>query len=157
MASLVAKQLGQEGLRKNEQKWTPPLWDAGWTALPNVIIEHQRALGLKAVDLNILLHLCRYWWTSDNLPHPSKRTIADCMNVDVSTIRRRIAAMEKRGLLKRVSRFDKARGQKANFYDFSGLIEAALPLAKEALELKERRRAEDAKRRLRRPKVVPME
>jgi predicted transcriptional regulator len=157
MASSAATQLGQEGLRRNEQKWTPALWDAGWTALPNVIIEHQRALGLKPVDLNILLHLCRYWWTSDNLPHPSKRTIAECMNVDISTIRRRIAGMERRGLIQRVSRFDKARGQKSNFYDFSGLIQAAQPLAKEAQELKERRREEDTKRRTRRPRVVAMD
>src|SRR3546814_3484984 len=29
-------------LRTNEKKWTKPLLDAGWTALPSVIIETQR-------------------------------------------------------------------------------------------------------------------
>ncbi len=157
MAASAEQQRGRAGLRQSEQKWSPALMDAGYSMIPNVIIEHQRALGLDAVDINILLHLIRYWWTADNLPHPSKRTIAECMRLDMSTIRRHIAAMEKRGLIQRVTRFDKTSGQKSNRYDFSGLIRAAQPLAKEALELKERRREEDAKRRIRRPRVVAID
>ena len=157
MASSATKQQSQAGLRQNEQKWSTILMDAGWMAIPNVIIEHQRALGLDAVDINILLHLIRHWWTADNLPRPSKRTMAECMKVDMSTIRRHIAAMEKRGLIQRVTRFDKTRGQKPNCYDFSGLIRAAQPLAKEALKLIEQRREEDSKRRIRRPRVVAMD
>lgn len=34
---------------------------AGWTALPNVIFERQRALGLDAIDVNIILHIASYW------------------------------------------------------------------------------------------------
>lgn len=154
MASSATKQQSQAGLRQNEQKWSPILMDAGWMAIPNVIIEHQRALGLDAVDINILLHLIRHWWTADKLPYPSKRTMAECMKVDMSTIRRHIAAMEKRGLIQRFTRFDKTRGQRSNRYDFSGLIRTAQPLAKEALKLIEQRREEDSKRRIRRPRVV---
>jgi hypothetical protein len=40
---------------------------AGWSAIPNIIIEKQRALGLDALDVNILLHLIQYWWTEDNV------------------------------------------------------------------------------------------
>jgi predicted transcriptional regulator len=154
MASSVAKQRRQEGLRKNEQKWSPLLMDAGWMVVPNVIIEHQKVLGLDAVDINILLHLIRHWWQPDNLPHPSKRLIAECLGVDLSTVRRHIARMEQRNLIKRVPRFDKTHGQKTNCYELSGLIEAAKPLAQEALKIRKQRREEDAVRRTRsRPRI----
>lgn len=69
----------QEGVRHNEQKWSKQLLAAGWSLIPNVLLERQQALGLDAVDINIILHLVRHWWYSEKLPHPSKRTIAECM------------------------------------------------------------------------------
>ena len=146
MKSSAAEQKKQ-GVRRNEEKWSPELWGAGWIGIPNIIVEKQRDLGLDSTDINILLHLLRYWWHRDNLPHPGKRTIADCMGVNPSTVRRHIAKMEKLGLLQRVARKDESRGQKTNYYDFAGLIAAATPLAQEAIATKERRRAEDAQRR----------
>jgi len=71
-------------LQINAQKWTKPLMDAGWTVMPTVIFERQKALGLDALDVNILLHLAGYWWTPDNKPHPSKRTIAAAIGVEVN-------------------------------------------------------------------------
>lgn len=136
-----------EGLKQLEQRWTRGLIAPGWTALPSVIIERQQALGLDAVDLNILLHLTRFWWHKDNLPHPSKATIAASMGVDVSTVRRRVARLENDGLIQRVARFNPASGrQQTNSYRFDGLIKAAAPFAKEALEDKERRKSEAAAR-----------
>lgn len=58
----------EKHLRENEKKWTKPLLDAGWTMLPNVIFERQQALGLDAIDINILLHLASYWWKAGDLP-----------------------------------------------------------------------------------------
>ncbi|WP_453974338.1 hypothetical protein [Bradyrhizobium elkanii] len=69
-------------LKVNEKKWTAPLMKAGWTALPNVIFERQRALGLDAIDVNIILHIASYWWTAEGKPFPSKRTIAAAMDVE---------------------------------------------------------------------------
>ena len=97
--SQVAKEL-----RVNEQKWSKTLMDAGWTAFPSVIIERQKALGLDAMDLNILLHLASHWWTRDNKPHPSKKTIAAAMDVTPRTVQRRIATMQKDGLIRREER-----------------------------------------------------
>src|SRR5580704_15132301 len=57
-------------------KWSKPLWTAGWNGIPSVIIERQEALGLDALDMNIILHLSNYWWTPENLPFPSIGTIA---------------------------------------------------------------------------------
>lgn len=150
----------QDSLRRNEKKWTAPLMDAGWTVLPSIILERQRALGLDAVDVNILLHLARHWWHADTLPHPSKRTIAECMDIDVSTVRKRIAALESSGFIRRRPRFDPRYGQTSNEYDFSGLIESATPYALEALEERRARQRESAAKRTRkRPllRVVPSE
>jgi len=89
-----AKTVPAQTLKTNEEKWSPQLWKAGWTTIPNVIIERQKALGLDALDINIIMHLATYWWTPDNKPHPSKVTIADAMQVDPRTVQRRIAKME---------------------------------------------------------------
>ncbi len=71
----------------------------GWTVIPQVILDKQRAL--DATDLNIILHIIKHWWSKNNPPFPTKRSIADCMQVHESTVRRRIARMEKDGLKKR--------------------------------------------------------
>jgi hypothetical protein len=64
------KQAGDNtDLRTNEKKWTKPLMDAGWTALPSVIIENQRQLGLNPLDLNIILYLASKWWTAEGRPY----------------------------------------------------------------------------------------
>ncbi len=133
-------------LRVNERKWSKTLMDAGWTAFPSVIIERQKALGLDATDVNILLHLASYWWTKDNKPHPSKKTIAEAVGVTPRTVQRRIAAMEKAGFIHREERRIPGKGSRTNRYHFDGLIKAALPYAKEKLEERARREQEDKAR-----------
>jgi len=143
----------QEQLSHNEKKWTQTLMKAGWTVLPSVILDRQKALGLDAVDINILLHLAKHWWYSENMPHPSKQSIAECMGIDKSTVRRRIARMEKDGLISRQTRFHPKYGQQTNSYHFVGLIKAATPLAEEAIEAREQQKTESATRRTRKRPV----
>jgi predicted transcriptional regulator len=146
----------KEQFSQNEKKWSPTLMKAGWTVLPSVILERQQALGLDATDINILLHLAKFWWYSENLPHPSKKTIADCMGVDKSTVRRHIAAMEKAGFITRKARYDKVQGQQSNFYTFDGLIKSAQPLAEEAIAARAKQQEESAKRRTRKRAITPL-
>jgi helix-turn-helix protein len=149
MGSAAEKQ-NERQLKVNERKWTKTLMDAGWTVLPSVFLDRQQALGLEPTDVNILLHLAKYWWETDRLPFPSKKALAECMGVSESTVQRRIAAMERDGLIKRVYRFSgKHKGQQANAYDFAGLIKEATPYAVEALKARENRRKADAARRTR--------
>jgi DNA-binding Lrp family transcriptional regulator len=149
MGTAQAKQQ-QERLRRNEQKWTKPLMDAGWTVIPSVILDRQRAFGLDAVDVCILMHLAKHWWFEENLPHPSKKAIAECMNISESTVRRRIAAMEAAKLIGRVKRFDsRYGGQQTNAYDFTGLIREATPYAEEAVRDREARKKASEERRTR--------
>src|SRR3546814_1799824 len=91
-------------LRTNEKKWTKPLMDAGWTALPSVIIENQRQLMLSPLDLNIIVYLASKWWTAEGKPFPSKTTMAKAMDVHPRTIQKHIAALEGAGYIRREER-----------------------------------------------------
>jgi predicted transcriptional regulator len=145
----------REQFNQNEKKWTQVLMKAGWTVLPSVILERQRAFALDATDINILLHLAKYWWYSDNLPHPSKKSIAECMGVDKSTVRRHIARMEKDGLIQRISRHHKTQGQQSNIYSFDGLIKSAKPFAEEIIAERAQQREDAAQRRTRKRPIKP--
>jgi DNA-binding MarR family transcriptional regulator len=140
------KQTDSSGdLRTNEKKWTKPLMEAGWTALPSVIIENQRQLGLEPLDLNIVVYLASKWWTAEGKPFPSKTTMAKAMNVHPRTIQKHIAALEGAGYIRREERRTDT-GSRTNIYHLDGLIEAAAPFAAEKLaEMKDK--SELAKRR----------
>ncbi|MEJ8852863.1 hypothetical protein [Variovorax rhizosphaerae] len=56
--------------RKIEQKWGTALAASGWTGIPNVLFQRQRALGLTSLDVNIILQLAAYWWEPGQ-PAPS--------------------------------------------------------------------------------------
>lgn len=125
-------------LRTNERKWTKPLMDAGWTALPSVIIENQRQLGLEPLDLNIVVYLASKWWTAEGKPYPSKGTMAKAMNVHPRTIQKHIASLEAAGYIRREERRTDV-GSRPNIYHLDGLIKAAKPFADEKLaEIKEK-------------------
>ena len=141
-------------IKINEQKWTPTVWSAGWTAVPSAIIEHQHALGLDAVDLNIIMHLTMYWWRPDNAPYPSKATLARAMNVDPRTVQRRIANLEAIGFIRREERRIKGKGSKTNRYHLDGLVAALKPFAEEKLREREQQRsATEARIKRKRPKL----
>ncbi len=136
---------GTAALRTNEKKWTKPLMDAGWTALPSVIIENQRQLDLSPLDINIVLYLASKWWTAEGKPFPSKATMAKAMQVHSRTIQKHIAALEGAGYIHREERRTPA-GSKTNIYHLDGLIAAVKPFAEEKLaEMQDK--AEMAKRR----------
>jgi len=125
-------------LRTNERKWSKRLMDAGWTALPSVIIENQRQLGLEALDLNIIVYLASKWWTAEGKPYPSKATMATAMNVHPRTIQKHIASLEAAGYIRREERRTD-QGSRTNIYHLDGLINAAKPFADEKIaEIKEK-------------------
>src|SRR5262245_36026596 len=137
MATLKAKKTATEALRRNEEKWTKPLMEAGWNALPSVIIERQKALGLDAIDMNIVVHLSNYWWFADNLPQPAVATIADAIGVKPRTVQKRIARLDALGFLKRTLRRKPNKGNDTNLYGFEGLIRQATPFALEKIAARE--------------------
>ena len=146
MTKATVSPAAQKTLRKNEEKWSKPLMDAGWNAIPSVIIEKQEALGLDAIDMNIIVHLSNYWWTAENLPHPSVGTIAKAIGVKPRTVQKRIKALEELGLMNRTERRKTRYGSDTNLYGFTGLIKAALPFAQEKLAAKDKREKEEQDR-----------
>lgn len=139
-------------VKTNEKKWGKALMDAGWTAFPSIILEKQHALGLDALDVNIILYLSTYWWESENKPHPTKKTIAEAIGVTPRTVQRRISELEKAGFIRREYRPDKDKGNKSNKYHFDGLIAEVEPYAQEKLDsIEDRRSAEQARRSRKRP------
>ena len=128
---------------------------AGWSAIPSIIIEKQEALGLDAVDMNLILHLSQYWWQADNLPHPSVGSIAKALGVTSRTVQKRISALQELGFIRRIERRNTASGSQTNQYSFDGLIAKATPFAEEKL-LEIERNSEAKKQRLARkkPKLV---
>ena len=116
-----------------DQKWGADVIAAGYTAVPDVLVRYQQRLKLKPLDVNVLLHLLTYWWTSNEFPRPSKATLAVAVGVDPSTIRRCLKRLEKAGYLVRVARHTKG-GSRPNAYNLSGLVAALKPLAAEELE-----------------------
>ncbi len=134
MAKIVKQNSDDDRVRINEKKWTKALWSAGWSGIPNIIIERQRALGLDPIDMNIILHLTQYWWRADNPPSPSVGTIADALGLSVRTIQKHIQTLEAAKLIERVERRHGKYGSQTNLYMLDGLIVAATPFAKEKMQ-----------------------
>jgi predicted transcriptional regulator len=155
MGNSGVNQAEAEALRKNEAKWSKPLWAAGWNGIPSIIIEKQEALGLDALDMNIIVHLSNYWWHADNLPCPSVERIAKAIGVGTRTIQKRIKALHALGLLTRTERRKTRFGSDTNLYGFEGLIKAALPYAHEKIaEREKRKQAENDRIARKKPKLT---
>lgn len=148
------KLVTKEKEKESRKKWGNALIDAGYTILPSTLITRQKALGLEPIHINILLVLLTYWWTADSLPYPSKKRMAETIGVDESTIRRRIAEMEKAKFINRVQRRVENDRNLTNIYDFSGLITALQPFAQEEIEVKEANRIAKANRVSRKTPVL---
>lgn len=138
-----------------EQKWGKSAIEAGFTAIPNVVFRKQKALNLKPLDVLILLHLSSHWWSAAQNPWPAKGTLAEYLDVDPRTVQRSIQKMEKLGYVQRILRKSSHGDNLANEYDLRGLVQAIDRLAKEELELRENRAAEDKQRRTT-PKVFAL-
>mgnify|MGYP005854216223 CR=1 FL=1 len=133
----------QEQLRQNEAKWGKPLLAAGWTMLPNVLIQRLPALGLDAVDFAILTFILSHWWEADRLPFPRVRYIAESLGIDQRTVQRRITGLVKAGLLTRIARYNQTTGgRKSNAYSFEKLIAELTPYADEVVREREQKREE---------------
>lgn len=136
----------------NERKWGAKILQAGWTLLPSILLEKQHALGLRPIDINVLMQLLKHWWRADTMPYPAKETLALAMNVSPRTVQRSIALMERLGFVRRLKR---PGPQGTNEISFDGLISRLEPHALEAIEERatstRRRQTRQARRTPRRP------
>lgn len=129
-----------------EAKWGKTAIQAGFTALPDVVFRHQKALKLKSLDVLVLLHLASYWWKPSENPWPSKAKLAAALDVDPRTVQRSIKKMEGLGYVKRIARKAKAGDNLSNEYDLRGVKAAIQKLAEQELAIRAKRQAEDTAR-----------
>tara|TARA_R110000868_G_scaffold411714_2_gene707927 strand:- start:4112 stop:4603 length:492 start_codon:yes stop_codon:yes gene_type:complete len=140
-----------------EKRWGKDLVAAGWTAIPNVLFECSQQLGLKHLDVVIILHLAGYWWQAGNNPYPTKKTLAAKIGVAPRTIQRSIAELEEKGYITREARKSKLGGNLANRYSFDGIINAAKPYAKAIVDAREKKKAtSDGRTKQRKPAALEL-
>ena len=138
-----AKSISKEE-RTLHQKWGADVIAEGYTVLPNVILQNQKALELKHLDVLVLMCLLSYWWSKDDLPRPAKASIAQTLDVDPRTVQRSIAKLEKQGYIQRKERRAGVGDNLPNFYDLSGLVAAAKTQAEQVKKVKSARVKEDS-------------
>lgn len=143
---LVERPRPVERPKVSEEKWGRPTISLGFVVVPALLARLQRKLDLDPIDFNVLLHLIDHWWEPAGKIFPSKKRIADRMDVSPSTVQRHIAKLERQGLIRREERYGADRQQLSNVYVIDGLVERLNALALEEIKIKEARRKEDEKR-----------
>lgn len=125
-----------EAIYASERRWGRSAIAAGFTILPNTLIEKMAALSLEPIDMCIILFLAKFWWTLEAPPFPAKETIAAALGCSKRTVQRRITYLVEQKLLKR----EKRRGPLGtNSYRLEPLAKALEPYAKEANAAREER------------------
>jgi hypothetical protein len=108
--------------------------EAGFQAVPDVLLRFQSRLGLDPVEVVILLNITMHWWEVDDLPYPAPAMIARRMGMSTRAVEKRLAALQARGFLRRGPRERKEGGRTARLsirrFDPSGLVEKLQPLAR---------------------------
>lgn len=136
-------------------KWRTSL-EGGWTVIPSALVRGLPRLHVDANGLSVLICLIDYWWSPLDLPWPSKKTLAEQLNVSERTIQRTLTRLETEGLIRREARFLAGHGgQTSNRYDLSPLVAKLEAIAKDMKAA----RAEAAKTRraATRPGIRPKE
>jgi len=111
------------------QKFGHALVAAGYTVVPNIIVQRHRQLGLDADDLSIVLQLFSFWWKPSELPFPSLPELSKGTGLHVRNIQKRLKKMEADNFVKIKKRKTRHGGWDTNAYDLSGLIKEATKLA----------------------------
>lgn len=113
------------------QKWGKETMAANYAVIPSALLRGQARLGINATELAILIHLIDHWWKPDEMPWPSKKTLAERLRVGEKTIQRAMAHLEEEGLIQRKKRFNRTGARTSNEYDLAPLVARLKPIAKD--------------------------
>ena len=118
------------------RRWGAKTADAGWTAVPNVLLYNVDKLGLSGGELVTLLNILSHWREAGKYPYVAKSNLANRMGKDPRTIQTHLKNLcEPRMVGKKTVTLMAARTrhrggrQLANEYRFEGLIEILTELA----------------------------
>ena len=116
---------------------------AGFQAVPDLLLKHQRELSLSPTDLAVLLNVLMHWWYPEKKPFPRSTTIARRMGVTPRPVQRSLQQLEELGLLVREK---DARGP--TYLDPTPLVEKLESLAMKDADYQIRRRRRDGEEEL---------
>jgi AraC-like DNA-binding protein len=94
----------------------------GIAALPSALFHYQGRLGLSAQQVWFISYVLSHKWDED-LPYPSLKKMARVTRMSLSQLQRIKNSLCQMGYLKVYPRFNEARGQQTNAYDFSALFD----------------------------------
>lgn len=100
---------------------------AGFTSVPNLVLEHYAEVGISEGELVFTLHVWSFWWNRQ-LPYPSIATVAKRMNKSWRSVHRYAKGLEEKQLLKITPRYREDGGQTSSLYDFEPMINAIVAL-----------------------------
>ena len=80
--------------------WGDCVLDAGFSQIPNALLDHQHDIGLTNDELCLVVHVLRYKY-SESDPYPRNATIAERMQCSERTLERYIHSLKEKGLLVR--------------------------------------------------------
>lgn len=96
--------------------------NGGFAALPTMLLQRQKELGITPLQINILLNLVDHWFEASVLPFPSYRTLAARIGVSARTLQRAVQDLKKLRLLERQKRFVPGKGQSSNYFSLQNLV-----------------------------------
>jgi len=117
------------------EKWGKETMAIGFTVVPSILLRSQKRLGINANELAVLVHLMEHWWQTTGMPWPSKRKIAERLDVHEKTVQRAAAKLESLKLINRVSRYLESKGRTTNGYDLSPLVERLKEISVEVAQV----------------------
>ena len=105
---------------------------AGFTAVPNVVLERYAELGLTPTEMMTVIHLWYFWWKRQD-PFPAIDSVAKMMGISRRQAQTYVSRLRDRGLINvrhRAQRTGPGRGLRtSSAYDFSPLIQRIKELA----------------------------
>lgn len=75
--------------------------EAGYQAVPDVLLFAQSELNLTSEELNVLLNLTAHWWRPKDVVFPRADTIASRMGVSARTVQRILKSLQTKGFIKK--------------------------------------------------------
>lgn len=130
--------------------WGKPVIAYGYAAVPSILVQAQRRLGITPLQFNIIVQLLDYWWDPQRRPFPSKKELAERIDVTPKTIQTNIRQLEGAGLIQREKRRTAAGDWNSNIYHLDGLIKKIQALEPEFTIARKKRK--DIRRQVETPK-----
>src|SRR5262245_43814999 len=102
----------------------------GYQLVPDVLVRHQKHLGLGCTDMVVLLNILLHWWETerDSLPHPRPTQIARRIGTTPRTVQRSIRKLSQKGLIKWLPSERHESGLTIRRFDLQGLCSRLLAL-----------------------------